>query len=170
MKDFYDLFVEELKKMYSAEKEIVKALPKMIKAAKSNEFKKALANHLEETKHQVKRLELVGKEIGEKLSGGNSTVIKALLKEGEKYIKGKYEPLVRDAALINCCQQVEHFEIACYGALKEHARDFKLFKVERLLQDTSIEEGNADKKLTELAKGSLSSEGINKMACKRITA
>jgi ferritin-like metal-binding protein YciE len=164
MKDFYDLFIEELKKMYAAEKEIVKTLPKVIKAVKSNEFKKALAHHLQETKHQVKRLELIGKEIRETLTGGNCSAMKALLKEGEKFIKGKYHPMVRDAALINCCQQVEHYEIAAYGSLKAHARQFKFFKVERLLDDSSQEEGNADKKMIELAKGTNYLEGINKKA------
>ncbi len=167
MKGFYDFFIEELKKMYSTEKQIVQAMPKIIKAASSNPLKKALAHHLEETRQQVKRLELIGKELKENLSGGSSAPMKALLKEAEKYIKGNYECMVRDAALIHCCQQVEHFEIACYGALKEHARNFQLFKVERLLHDSSHEEGNADKKLIELAKGTASTEGINKMACKR---
>ncbi|HSX03423.1 MAG TPA: DUF892 family protein [Rhabdochlamydiaceae bacterium] len=167
MKDFYDFFIEELKKMYSAEKQITKAMPKVIKAAKSNNLKKALAHHLQETKTQVKRLEAVGKELKENLTGATCLPMKALLKEGEKYIKGKYESMVRDAALINCCQQVEHYEMACYGALKDHARNFGLFKVERLLEDSSQEEGNADKKLTEIAKGTQFSEGINKIACKR---
>lgn len=166
MKDFYDLFVEELKKMYSAEKQIVKAFPLVIKAVKSDDLKKALAHHLQESKHQVKRLENIAKELKESFSGANCAPMKALLKEGEKFIKGNYECMVRDAALINCCQMVEHYEIACYGALKEHARHFKLFKVERLLEDSSHEEGNANKKLIELAKGTQQREGINKMAFK----
>ncbi len=167
MKDFYDLFIDELKKIYSAEKQIVKTMPKIIKAAELNELKKALAHHLEESKQQIKRLDMIAKELKENFSGGTCTPIRELLKECEKFISGNYDPIVRAAALINSCQKIEHYEIASYGALKEHARYFKLFKVERLLEDSSHEEGNADKKLTELAKGTEQIEGINKMAYKR---
>lgn len=167
MKDLYDLFILDLKKMYMAEEKIVEALPKMIKAASTSKLKEAFQDHLKETKQQVHRLEQVFRLLNEKPAHSKSLIIEALLGEGEQIIKSKFDPLLKDAALIAAAQKVEHFEIAAYGALKAYARHFHLEEVEELLDMNSEEEGKANKHLTELAEGHIFGAGINKEAFKR---
>lgn len=167
MQDFYSLFVNELKSMYSAEEQMIKALPEMAKAASSDKLKEAFHRHLAETKNQLRRLDAIGSTLKEKLAGGGCDVMKSLIKEGQKIIKSKYDRLTRDAALIDCAQRIEHFEICSYGILKSYARHFKLDAIEDLLEASSREEGNADKKLTDIAEGTIFDTGVNVKACKR---
>jgi ferritin-like metal-binding protein YciE len=167
MKSFYTLFVKELKEIYDAEKQIVKALPELAKAANSSHLKEALHQHLKETKEHVRRLEEISNIIGEDLTGVSNEGMKALLKEGSKIAKSQLDPLLRDAALIDAAQHVEHFEIASYGTLKAFAKHLKMTDVFNLLDDTSQEEGNANKTLTSIAEGSVFQKGVNDKACEK---
>lgn len=167
MKNFYTLFIHELKNIYTVEERIIEALPDVIRAAESAHLKEALQNHLKETKQQLKRLQEVGKELDVELSGQPCPMITALLKDAEKVASANYESEVTDAAIISTMQKVEHFEISCYGALKAYANHFKLSKIHHLLEESSKEEGRANKKLSELAEGSIFKTGINKIAYKK---
>lgn len=167
MKDFYNLFVNELKRIYSAEKQIAAALPKLANAASSPKLKKAINHHLKETKVQIKRLEAIASEIDEKLSGLECQIMKNLLKEAADVSKFHYDRMAKDAALIHAAQRIEHYEIAAYGTLKAFAKQFKLKEVEKLLDQTAKEESHADKTLSKIAEGQFFKSGINAEACKR---
>ncbi len=167
MKNIHDLFVSELKLMYDAEKQIVKALPKVIEAVSSKELKSALKSHLEETRGQVKRLEMIFKELHLDSKSLASEAMEHLLKEADKVIESDYQVNVKDAALINCAQHVEHFEIASYGILKSLAKSFEYDHVLELLEENSKEEGHANKKLSEIAEGTIFNKGVNTKAIKR---
>ncbi|HSW85915.1 MAG TPA: DUF892 family protein [Rhabdochlamydiaceae bacterium] len=167
MKDFYNLFVNELKRIYSAEKQIAAALPKLANAASSPKLKKAINHHLEETKVQIKRLEAIASEIDEKLSGLECQIMKNLLKEAADVGKFHYDRMAKDAALIHAVQRIEHYEIAAYGTLKAFAKQFKLKEVEKLLDHSAKEESHADKTLSKIAEGQFFKSGINTEACKR---
>lgn len=151
LKSLEDFFVEELKDLYNAEKQILKALPKMIKAASSEELKNAFQNHLEETQNQVQRLEQISKKIGKSLNGKKCKAMEGLLEEGKEIMQEDAEPTVKDAALIAAAQKVEHYEIASYGCARTYARLMNDVDSADLLQETLDEEGNADKTLTEIA-------------------
>jgi ferritin-like metal-binding protein YciE len=170
MKNFYELFVKELKEIYSAEHQIIEAMPKIIKAATSIKLKDSLQHHLKETRHQVKRLEQVAKELNENISGRHNEAMKGLIKESLMVAKTNFDHMVKDAALISSVQKIEHYEIATYGVLKAFARHLKFKNIEDLLDETAKEEGHANKKLTEIAEGTLLSSGVNKEACKRLAA
>jgi len=164
MKDLHNFFLNELNLMYDGEKQIVKALPNVIKAAHSPKLKEALRHHLEETKNQVVRLETIFEELGQVPSRIASKAMERLLEEADKVIHSDYTTIVKDAAIINCAQHVEHFEIATYGTLKSLAKNFKLDNIHKLLEENSKEEGNANKKLTEIAEGTFFEKGINAKA------
>ena len=164
MKGLHELFLNELHLMYNAEKQIVDALPAVIEAASSKKLKEALSDHLEETKKQVRRLEVIFKELGQNYSGAISEVMQGLLKEADKVIHSDYEENVKDVALINCAQHVEHFEIASYGILKSLAKDFNYDNAYTLLDESSNEEGLANKTLTKIAEGNILSKGVNTKA------
>ena len=170
MKDFYDLFVKELKHIYSAENQLVIALPKLIHAAHSTELKAAIRHHLKETKQQVKRLDAIANELGINIQGGKSDGLAGILKDGSKALRFHLEPAARDAAIIFNAQRIEHFEIASYGNLKAMAKSLDLAYVEKLLNATSEEESNANKKLNQIAKGTFFHSGINKTAYQRLAA
>ena len=144
------LFVEELKDLYSAENQITKALPKMAKAAISSELKTAFETHLRETEGQIKRLDRVF-DILDKAAGGKSCKgMKGLLEEGAEVIQ-ETEGEVRDAAMISAAQRVEHYEIAAYGSVRTYAELLGQKEIASLLQQTLDEEGETDKKLTQIA-------------------
>jgi ferritin-like metal-binding protein YciE len=147
-----ELFIDELKDLYSAEKQIVRALPKLAKAASSAELQEALLNHLEETKGQVARLEQIGEIVGKKLTGKTCVGMKGVLEEGSEVLEDTEKGLVRDAALISASQRVEHYEMAGYGSAREFAKLLGLTDVATLLDETLAEEKNADKKLSGIAK------------------
>ena len=168
MKNFYNLFIKELQNVYSVEKQIIAALPKMIEGASSSKLKEALRHHLKETKEQLKRLNTIALELGEGITGFKSDAIAGLIKDGSKVLRAHYDKPSKDAAIISACQRIEHYEIAVYGVLKALARHLNLRHVEELLIETAKEEGHANKTLTELAEGNLFSSGINEKACKKV--
>ena len=160
-KELSDLYKEELKDLYSAESQLVAALPKMAKAASSPDLKKAFESHLEETKVQIQRLEQVFEEIEGSPRGKRCKAMEGLVEEGAELIKEKadFEPAVLDAALIGAAQRIEHYEIAAYGTVRTFAQQLGYTKAVNLLQQTLDEESAADEKLTTLAVS-----GINQQA------
>jgi ferritin-like metal-binding protein YciE len=157
-----DLFVEQLNDLYSAETQLVEALPKMAKAASTKELKQGFESHLKETKGHVERLEKIFDDIGAKPGGHTCEAMEGLISEGEDVIEqDDAEDAVRDAALIAAAQRVEHYEIAGYGTVRTYAKHLGNDKAAKLLQQTLDEEGETDKKLTKLAE---SGPHINKMA------
>lgn len=158
-KGFTDLFEIELKDLYSAEKQLTKALPKMAKAATHDELRQAFERHLHETEAQIERLEKIFQQLN--ISHGRVEKCKAmegLIEEGQKAMEEGLEPLVLDAALICAAQRVEHYEIAAYGCARTFARQLGHNEIADLLQETLDEEGATDKKLTELAEGVVNKE------------
>jgi ferritin-like metal-binding protein YciE len=153
-----ELLVEELKDLYSAENQLVKALPKMAKAASAPELREAFEEHLEETKEQVGRLEEIFKSLEGSPKGKKCVAMEGLIEEGKEIISEHDKSSVRDAALICAAQKVEHYEIASYGCCRTFAQLLGLDDVGELLQETLNEEGNADKKLTELAESIINVE------------
>ena len=147
-----ELLVDELKDLYSAEKQIIRALPKVIKAVSTPDLQEGLTNHLEETKGQVARLEKIGKMLGKKMTGKTCAGMKGVLEEGSEVLEDTEKGLVRDAALISACQRVEHYEMAGYGSAREFARQLGLTDVADLLDENLEEEKNADKTLTGASK------------------
>jgi ferritin-like metal-binding protein YciE len=148
-----DLYIEELKDLYSAENQITKALPKMAKAASSKSLKAGFEKHLNETKTHVERLQQIFKGLG--VSPGNKKchAMAGLVEEGQEIISEDAEPEVRDAGLIAAAQRVEHYEMAGYGCVRTYAELLGEKQAAKLLQKTLDEEGATDKKLTELARG-----------------
>ena len=147
-----ELLIDELKDLYSAEKQIVRALPKLAKAATSTELQEALVNHLVETKGQVARLEQIGEIIGKKLTGKSCVGMKGVLEEGSEVLEDTDKGTIRDAALIAASQRVEHYEMAGYGSARELAKILGLSDVANLLDETLAEEKNADKTLSAVAR------------------
>lgn len=151
MKDLEDLFHDELKDTYDAEHQIVKALPKMIKAATSPKLKKAFETHLTETEEHIARLQQVFEAIGKKPARKSCKAMKGLIEEGSEVIKEKADPDVKDAALIASAQRIEHYEMAAYGCLRTYAGHLGLKDAKKMLQKTLDNEGATDQKLTDLA-------------------
>ena len=147
-----ELLVDELKDLYSAEKQIIRALPKIIKAVSTPDLQQGLTNHLEETKGQIARLEKIGEILGKKMSGKTCAGMKGVLEEGSEVLEDTEKGLVRDAALISACQRVEHYEMAGYGSAREFAKLLGQKEVAALLDETLAEEKNADKTLTGASK------------------
>jgi ferritin-like metal-binding protein YciE len=155
MKTLNDLFLHILKDIYYAEKQILKALPKMVKAADTPELKKALEKHQQETEGQLERLEQVFSDIDKPARGEKCEAIVGIISEGEDVIKKGDDPDVVDAGLIAAAQAVEHYEIARYGTLIAWAEQLGLSDSVALLKQTLDEEKAADKKLTEIAEASV---------------
>jgi ferritin-like metal-binding protein YciE len=146
-----DLFVEQLQDLHDAENQILKALPKMAKAASAPELRQAFEQHLEQSRMHVERLDRVFSQLGAKSKGKPCKAMQGLIAEGEEMIKEKADPAVRDAGLIAAAQRVEHYEIAGYGCVHTYANQLGQPQAAQLLQQTLNEEGAADKKLTRLA-------------------
>jgi ferritin-like metal-binding protein YciE len=146
-----DLFVDQIKDLYNAEGQLVKALPKMAKAASHPELQQAFSEHLEQTKHHVERLERVFDSMGLPARGKKCKGMEGLIEEGKEIMEEAENPDVLDAGLIAAAQRVEHYEMAGYGCVRTYARFLGNEKAARLLQETLDEEGAADKKLTDLA-------------------
>lgn len=170
MKDFYQLFVEELKDIYAAEKMSLKWMADVIHAAKSTKLKEALKAHFEDTKQQVKRLEHIAADLKEDFTHAECEAMAGILKEWPHVVRPHYQEDVQDAAIISFVQRIKHYEIALYGVLKTFARHLNLKRVEEWLKESIHEEGAADKKLTEIAEGTLFAGGVNAKACKRSCA
>jgi ferritin-like metal-binding protein YciE len=146
-----ELYVDELKDIYSAETQLVKALPKMAKAASSDELRSGFEEHLEQTKGHVARLEQIFKALGEKPTGKKCKGMEGLIEEGSEAAGEDYEDDVKDQALIGAAQRVEHYEIAAYGTVRAIAEKLGEDAAVTLLGETLEEEKETDKKLTELA-------------------
>jgi ferritin-like metal-binding protein YciE len=144
------LYVSELKDLYSAEQQLVKTLPKIVKAVESEELSDAIANHLEETKNQVSRLEQIFESLGENPKGKKCVGMQGILEEGSETIN-EFEGSVLDAGLISAAQRVEHYEIAAYGSVCAYAELLERSEDLGLLKETLEEEKNADEKLTQLS-------------------
>jgi ferritin-like metal-binding protein YciE len=153
-----DLYVDELKDLYSAEKQLVKALPKMAKAANDPELQQAFRTHLKETTQHVERLEQICRELGVSPRGKKCVGMEGLIEEGSELIKEGPDPDVLDAGLINKAQHVEHYEMAGYGTVRTYARTLGFESQAELLQQTLDEEGRTDHLLTELAESGINVE------------
>jgi ferritin-like metal-binding protein YciE len=144
------LLVDELKDLYSAEKQITKALPKMAKAASSSELRTAFETHLKETEGQIQRLDRVFEMLGKSATGKSCKAMKGLIEEGSEVME-QTEGEARDAAMISAAQKVEHYEMAGYGSVRTWAEVLGQNEIANLLQQTLEEEGETNKKLTSIA-------------------
>ncbi len=146
-----ELYIDELRDIYDAENEIVKALPKMADAAESPQLRTAFQTHLQQTQQHVTRLEQIFEGLGEKAKAKKCEGVRGILQEGEDLIGEKGNRAVRDAGLIAAAQRVEHYEMAVYGSLKTWAGQMADERAVGLLNETLSEEKEADRKLTEVA-------------------
>jgi len=146
-----DLLVDQIRDLYDAEKQLVRALPKMAKAASSDELRQAIEDHLEETNNQVQRLEQAFEQLEKTAKGKTCKAMKGLIEEGGEVIEEDSEEPINDLALIAAAQRVEHYEISAYGTAKAMAKHIGENQVASLLEETEDEEKAADKKLTEIA-------------------
>ena len=155
------MFLTELKDLYSVEKQIIRALPKMAKAATSEDLRTAFQTHLEETRGQAQRLERIFEILGQKATAKTCEGMKGILEEGSETMEETEEGELRDAAMIAGAQRVEHYEIAAYGTMRAMAQMMGQTEIAQLLQETLDEEGQTDKKLTAIAKT------VNKLALRQ---
>jgi ferritin-like metal-binding protein YciE len=155
-----ELLVDELKDLYSAENQIIKALPKMIKAADSSELKRAFERHLEETRRQVDRLNQIGEMLDIRMTGKKCKGMEGVIEEGKEIMEEDLDENAIDAGLIGAAQKVEHYEIAAYGTARTHAQLLGYTKAAKLLQQTLDEEAATDKKLTALAESIINVEAV----------
>ena len=158
MDSLKDLYVEELKDLYNAENQLLKALPRLAKKASSPDLKAAFEEHLGQTEGQVNRLETIFKRLGEKPTGKTCKAMKGLVEEGKEIIEEDGDESVLDAALIGAAQKVEHYEIAGYGTARTFASMLGEEDAMELLQETLDEEAATDKKLTALAESLVNQE------------
>ena len=161
-----DLYIEELKDLYSAEKQLVKALPKMIKATKHPELKAAFKTHLQQTAEHARRLEQICEELGVSPRGKKCVGMEGLIEEGSELIKEKPDDDVLDAGLISAAQHVEHYEMAGYGTVRTYARQLGYESQAELLQRTLDEEGETDHLLTAWRRSriNLDADGLDRAA------
>lgn len=155
------LLVHEIQDLYSAEKQLIEALPKMAKKASHPQLKAAFQSHLAETEQQARRLEQIAQMLDVDPDEVTCKAMKGLVKEGEEVISEGIDPAVTDAGLIGAAQKVEHYEMAGYGTARAHAQNLGLTEIARLLQQTLDEESAANDKLNGLAEGPAA---INKFA------
>lgn len=170
MRDFQQLFHDELKTIYSVETEIQTLMPELIRASRNPKLKDLFEKLQAEGPHQIERLDKIARLVGADFADAECEAMKGMVKECKKILNRNYLDQVRDAALISMVQKIKHYEIAVYGVLKSFARHLKLKDVEALLQESSKEEKLADKLLTDLAQGSLFGGGINSEASRRRSA
>jgi ferritin-like metal-binding protein YciE len=155
-----DLLVEQLKDLYSAEDQLIEALPKMAAAAHSTQLKSAFKTHLEETKQHKQRLEAAFRQLGLEPEAQTCEAMEGLIAEGSEVIEMDGDPDVKDAALIAAAQRVEHYEIAGYGCVRTFAGRLGKASVQHLLQQTLNEEAHADKLLTQIAENFINPQGV----------
>jgi ferritin-like metal-binding protein YciE len=148
---FRDLYIDELKDIYNAEQQLIKALPKMAKAANSDELREGFEGHLEQTKGHAQRLEQIFKAMGEKPTGKKCKAMEGLVEEGGEVISGEFEGEIKDSALIAAAQRVEHYEIAAYGSVRAFAEVLGESEAVDLLSETLNEEKETNDKLTSLS-------------------
>jgi len=157
-----ELYIDELRDLYHAETQLVKALPKMAKASSDDQLREAFEEHLRQTSEHVSRLEQIFDQLGEKPSGKKCAGMEGLVKEGSEVMKEDYANAVKDAAIIGAAQRVEHYEMAGYGTVRTFAELLGENEHVSLLEQTLEEEKQADQKLTELA------EDINQEAAQGV--
>jgi len=157
-KSMRQLYIDELRDLYNAETQLVKALPKMAKASSNSELRQGFEEHLRQTSEHVSRLEQIFEMLNEKPTGKKCLGMDGLVKEGAEAIKEQYEDAVKDAAIIGAAQRVEHYEIAGYGTVRTFAQLLGEDEHGSLLEQTLEEEKQTDQKLTQLA------EEINRQA------
>ena len=157
----HDAFIDELRDTYDAEKQITKALPKMVKAASSPELRAAFEAHLEETREQVERLEEVFSSLDEKVRGKHCDGMAGIIEEGKSIMEEDFDDSTLDASLIAAAQRVEHYEMAAYGTLVAWARAMGHTEAADLLQQTLDEEKATDEKLSSLAEGGINQEAAD---------
>jgi ferritin-like metal-binding protein YciE len=155
------LFVEQLRDVYNAENQLLKALSKMAKNASSDELRQAFEDHLEATKEHVERLEQIFKDLDEKPKGKTCQGMKGLVEEGSEILEQDGEESVLDAGMIAAAQKIEHYEIATYGTLRTWANLLGQDDAAELLQQTLDEEGDTDKRLNELAEDIVNPEALS---------
>jgi ferritin-like metal-binding protein YciE len=146
-----ELIKDELKDIYSAETQLIKALPKMAEAAESKDLRASFEKHLEQTRGHVQRIEAICNDLNVRPQGKNCAGMAGLIKEGEEVMQSEMELEPKQAALIGAAQRVEHYEIAAYGTARAHARQLGYLKAFDLLTQTLDEEKDTDQKLTKLA-------------------
>ena len=151
MQNLAELLKDQLKDVYNAEKQLTKALPKLVKKAATNRLKEVFSQHLEETEEHVARLEQIGTRLGIRLSGKKCAAMEGLVEEGKEIIDEEDAGPVTDAALIGAAQRVEHYEISAYGTLRTIAERLGYQDVAKLLETTLQEESAADEKLTQIS-------------------
>jgi ferritin-like metal-binding protein YciE len=157
----HDAFIDELRDAYDAEKQLVKALPKLAKAASSPELRSAFETHLEETKGHVAHLEQVFASIEEKVRGKHCDGMAGIIEEGKSVLEEDFDEATMDACLIASAQRAEHYEMAAYGTLVAWAKGMGHDDAERLLQEILDEEKAADEKLTAIAEGGINQEAAD---------
>jgi ferritin-like metal-binding protein YciE len=155
-----ELLVDELKDLYSAENQFIKAMPRMAKSVSSPELKRAFERHLEETRKQVERLDQISEALDVRLSGKKCKGMEGLIEEGKELLQQDLDENALDAGLIGAAQKIEHYEIAAYGTARSHAGLLGYNKIAKLLQQTLDEEGNTDKKLTQIAENIINVEAV----------
>lgn len=151
MKTLKDLFIHEIKDLYSAEKQLIEAMPDMVKAASHAELKKAFSDHLEETKGQFETIHQICDELDINPGNTKCDAMEGLIEECKGLIKEDAAPAVKDAGLIACAQRVEHYEISGYGTATQYAKTLGLDKVAKMLDDILDQESNANESLNDLA-------------------
>jgi ferritin-like metal-binding protein YciE len=164
VKTVQDLLVEELRDIYHAEKQLVKALPKMAKSSKSNKLRQAFETHLEETKGQVERLENVFEKLEVPARAKRCEAMMGLIEEAQEMMEEIKTPEVLDAALIGAAQKVEHYEIASYGTVHALADACGQKEVAQLLNETLEEEKSTDQKLNQIALSEVNKTALQKAA------
>ncbi len=157
----HDAFIDELRDAYDAEKQLVKALPKMAKAASSDELRSAFESHLKETKGHVERLEQVFESIEEKVRGKHCDGMAGIIEEGKSVMEENFDEATMDACLIAAAQRAEHYEMAAYGTLVAWAKGMGHDDAEGLLQEILDEEKAADEKLTTIAESGVNQEAAD---------
>lgn len=160
----HDLFVQELRDIYHAEKQLVKALPKMAKAASATNLRQAFEQHLEQTRNQVQRLEQVFDQLDVRVRGRTCEAMEGLIEEAKEIMDEVKQPAVLDAALIAAAQKVEHYEIATYGSLVTYAESLGNKQAAELLAQTLAEEKQTDEKLTQLAVSEVNQKALQQAA------
>jgi ferritin-like metal-binding protein YciE len=161
MESMHELLVDEIKDLFSAESQLVKALPRMAKNAQNPELRRAFEHHLKQTEQHVRRLEQVAERLEAKPRGKKCVGMEGLIEEGKEIITEGPEPSVLDAGLIGAAQKVEHYEMAAYGTARSHAELLGYADVARTLQTTLDEEGEANKKLTAIATNMVNSRAAS---------
>lgn len=155
LQTLHDLYKDELKDLYSAEHQLIKALPKIAKAVNEPKLQKAIEDHLQQTEQHAKRIEDLFADLQGKPGGKKCKAMEGLIEEGGELLKEEAADEVRDAGLIGAAQRVEHYEMAAYGAARAHAEILGYSEHVKILQKTLDEEGAANKKLTELAESTV---------------